>query len=42
VWQTPLTNPSFAKNAENCGVSGIRVEKRNKHNRPTLLKVLQM
>ena len=27
VWQTSLTNPNFAKYAENCGALGIRVEK---------------
>jgi pyruvate oxidase len=26
VWQTSLTNPSFARYAENCGALGIRVE----------------
>lgn len=27
VWQTTLSNPSFAKYAQNCGALGIRVEK---------------
>ena len=27
VWQTSLSNPNFAKYAENCGALGIRVEK---------------
>ena len=50
VWQTSLTNPSFAKYAENCGALGIRVEKLedlipamkklNKHNGPALLEVI--
>ena len=50
VWQTSLTNPSFAKYAENCGALGIRVEKLedlipamkklNEHDGPALLEVI--
>ncbi|WP_299148525.1 thiamine pyrophosphate-binding protein [uncultured Dokdonia sp.] len=50
VWQTSLTNPSFAKYAQNCGALGIRVEKLenllpamkklNEHNGPALLEVV--
>ena len=50
VWQTSLTNPSFAKYAENCGALGIRVEKLEdlipamkkleEHNGPALLEVI--
>ncbi len=50
VWQTSLTNPSFAKYAENCGALGIRVDKLedlipamkklNDHNGPALLEVI--
>ncbi|MCC1483166.1 thiamine pyrophosphate-binding protein [Winogradskyella immobilis] len=50
VWQTSLTNPSFAQYAENCGALGIRVEKLedlipamkklNEHNGPALLEVI--
>ena len=50
VWQTSLTNPSFAKYAENCGALGIRVEKLedlipamkklSAHDGPALLEVI--
>ena len=50
VWQTSLTNPNFAKYAENCGALGIRVEKLNDllpamkklaaHDGPALLEVI--
>ncbi|WP_432410879.1 thiamine pyrophosphate-binding protein [Rasiella sp. SM2506] len=50
VWQTSLSNPNFAKYAENCGALGIRVEKLkdllpamkklNEHNGPALLEVI--
>ncbi len=50
VWQTSLSNPNFAKYAENCGALGMRVEKLsellpamqklNKHNGPALLEVI--
>ncbi len=50
VWQTQLSNPNFAKYAENCGALGIRVEKLqdllpamkkiNEHNGPALLEVI--
>ena len=50
VWQTSLSNPNFAKYAENCGALGIRVEKLeelipamkklNQHNGPALLEVI--
>ncbi len=50
VWQTSLSNPSFAKYAENCGALGIRVDKLedlvpamkklNEHNGPALLEVI--
>ena len=50
VWQTGLTNPNFAKYAENCGALGIRVEKLEEllpamkkleaHDGPALLEVI--
>ena len=50
VWQTSLSNPNFAKYAENCGALGIRVEKieelmpamerLNEHNGPALLEIV--
>ncbi len=50
VWQTSLSNPNFAKYAENCGALGIRVEKLENlipalekiknHNGPALLEVI--
>lgn len=50
VWQTSLSNPSFAKYAENCGALGIRVEKLEDlvpamerlrdHDGPALLEVI--
>ena len=50
VWQTRLSNPNFAKYAENCGALGIRVEKLedlmpamkkiNEHNGPALLEIM--
>jgi len=50
VWQTSLSNPSFAKYAENCGALGIRVEKLDDlvpameklkaHNGPALLEII--
>ena len=50
VWQTSLSNPNFAKYAENCGALGIRVEKLKDlipameklkaHNGPALLEVI--
>ena len=50
VWQTSLSNPNFAKYAENCGALGIRVEKLkdllpamkklNEHKGPALLEVI--
>jgi thiamine pyrophosphate-dependent acetolactate synthase large subunit-like protein/nitrite reductase/ring-hydroxylating ferredoxin subunit len=50
VWQTSLSNPNFAKYAENCGALGIRVEtlidllpamkKLNAHKGPALLEVI--
>jgi thiamine pyrophosphate-dependent acetolactate synthase large subunit-like protein/nitrite reductase/ring-hydroxylating ferredoxin subunit len=50
VWQTSLSNPNFAKYAENCGALGIRVEKLEDlipamkklkaHNGPALLEVI--
>jgi len=50
VWQTSLSNPNFAKYAENCGALGIRVEKLEEllpamkkleaHDGPALLEVL--
>ena len=50
VWQTSLSNPNFAKYAENCGALGIRVEKLEdlipameklkSHNGPALLEVI--
>jgi len=50
VWQTSLSNPNFAKYAENCGALGIRVEKLEElipameklkaHNGPALLEVV--
>ena len=50
VWQTSLSNPNFAKYAENCGALGIRVEKLkdllpamqklNEHDGPALLEVI--
>jgi len=50
VWHTSLSNPSFAKFAENCGALGIRVEKRDElipameklrdHDGPALLEVI--
>lgn len=50
VWQTSLTNPNFAKYAENCGALGIRVEKLEElipamekiknHTGPALLEVI--
>ena len=50
VWQTSLTNPNFAKYAENCGALGIRVEKLEEllpamkklaaHDGPALLEII--
>ena len=50
VWQTKLTNPSFAKYAENCGALGIKVEKLedlvpamktlSAHDGPALLEII--
>ena len=50
VWHTSLSNPSFAKFAENCGALGIRVEKLEEllpamerlrdHDGPALLEII--
>jgi pyruvate oxidase len=50
VWQTSLSNPSFATYAENCGALGVRVEKLEDlvpgmekirdHNGPALLEII--